>query len=69
MKPTAQRRCAHCGGNLYLEPDLIERHTELVCLQCMRRFPCASPRRVSLDDQPECRCIDAPAMGEAGPAQ
>jgi hypothetical protein len=42
--PTAQMlvrglRCPHCGGNLYFEPE-TELRGELVCLQCMRRFPC-----------------------------
>ena len=31
-------RCPDCGGNLYLEPDLIEAMADLVCLQCSRRF-------------------------------
>jgi hypothetical protein len=69
MKPTAQRRCAHCGGNLYREPDLIERHTDLVCLQCMRRFPYAPPVWVSLADRPDRRSIAPAATREAGPAQ
>jgi hypothetical protein len=70
MKPAAQRRCVHCGGNLYLEPNLIERHAELVCLQCMRRFPSTPPDRVSLADRPDRRGIAAAAAtGEAGPAQ
>ena len=31
-------RCPECGGNLYLEPDLVEATAELVCLQCSRRI-------------------------------
>jgi DNA-directed RNA polymerase subunit RPC12/RpoP len=31
-------RCPDCGGNLYLEPDLVEAMADLVCLQCSRRF-------------------------------
>ena len=38
MSAPRPSRCPDCGGNLYLEPDLIEAMAELVCLQCSRRF-------------------------------
>ncbi|HEY7061378.1 MAG TPA: hypothetical protein VII06_07870 [Chloroflexota bacterium] len=38
MSGTPVPRCPDCGGNLYLEPDLIEAMADLVCLQCSRRF-------------------------------
>jgi len=39
QKGATVRQCPHCGGNLYLEPDLVEPQADLVCLQCTRRFP------------------------------
>jgi hypothetical protein len=39
MPTTHTGQCPHCGGNLYLEPDLVGSQADLVCLQCMRRYP------------------------------
>jgi hypothetical protein len=39
MGSTHAGQCPHCGGNLYLEPDLVGPQADLVCLQCMRRYP------------------------------
>jgi len=32
MTVRAPARCRACGGNLYLEPDLVEALADLVCL-------------------------------------
>jgi hypothetical protein len=55
------RRCPHCVGNLYLEPDLTERHADLFCLQCARRLPYAHRSTLPLPGKPDRGYSAAPA--------
>jgi hypothetical protein len=70
MMPTVPRRCPHRGGYLYLDPDLIERRAELVCLQCMRRFLFVRRPGGFPNDEPRRGCVAAPVRaGEVGPTR